>query len=226
MTALLALARSPRLGATAVVTHGSLVLAALLVAAATVVSSLHALRFASEVTVEDVVFGPDRSPLVTALLATLGRDLTSVVVYVFERAWNALLVASALSPALIWILGATAIQAAARLGGDRRPFLPMFVLVGHATGLTRPLADLAGLAFGSRGAGAGVAQLFGALALVWLAVLMWHGVRVHYGVTGGRAVTILALALVLFYLAPLTLILVAVIAVLVAAIVLEFFPAR
>lgn len=226
MTALVALARSPRDGAVRVVRDGRLASAILLIVAATVISSAHAARYASEVAVEDVVFGRDRSPVIDALLATLGRDLTSVVVYVVERAWEALLVATALSPLLIWILGATAIHAAARLAGISRPFMPMLVLVGHATGLTRPAADIAALALGSRGAGAAVAQLVGSAALVWLALLLWHGVRAHYEVAGGRALTILVVALVLFYLVPLTLVLVAVIAVLVAAIVLEYFPAR
>jgi hypothetical protein len=222
----LALARSPRDGALRVVHDGRLPMALLLVAFATVISTAHAIRYSSEVAVEDVVFGRERSPVIDALLATLGRDLTSVVVYLIQRAWDALLVASALSPALIWILGATAIHAAARLGGGSRPFLPMLVLVGYATGLTRPAADLAGLLFGSRGPLGTVAQVAATAALVWLGVLLWHGIRAHYGVAGGQAVTILVLAIVLFYLAPITLVLVAVTAVLVAAVVLEYFPVR
>ena len=205
---------------------GRLSAASVLVAVATAISTLHALRTASEVRVEDLVFGPERSPLIDALLGTIGRDLTSVVVYLFQSAWDALLVATALSPVLIWVLGATAIHAAARLYGIRRPMGPMFVFVGHATGLTRPAADVAGLIFGSRGAGASVAQLIGTAALVWLGVLLFSGIAVHYGLTSGRSLTVLVLALVLFYLIPLTLILLAVIAVLVAAVVLEYFPAR
>jgi hypothetical protein len=226
MTLLLALARSPREGALRVVRDGRLAASAALVGAATVISTAHAIRFGSEVQVEDVVFGPGRSPLIDALLATLGRDLTSVVVYVLQRAWDALLVATALSPVLIWVLGATAIHAAARLGGASRPFVPILVLVGHATGLTRPVADLAGLAFGSRGPGAALAQAVGAATGVWLGLLLWHGIRAHYGVAGGPALTILVVAVALFYLAPLTLVLLALIAVLVAAVVLEYFPAR
>ncbi len=226
MSLLLRLARSPRAGAAAVVQGGGLLPATLLVAAATVIAGAHAARFASEVSVEDIAFGPDRSPLISTLLATLGRDLTSVVVYVIERAWDSLLVATALAPLLIWILGATAIHAAARLGGAPQRFRPILVLVGHATGLTRPAADLAGLAFGSRGAGAALAQAVGTLAVVWLGVLLWQGIRTHYGVSGGKALTILLVALALFYLAPLTAILLAVIAVLAAAVVLEYFPAR
>jgi hypothetical protein len=226
MSLLFALARSPRAGAATVLRDGRVLGATVLVAVATAISTLHAIRFASEVAVEDVVFGPGRSPLITTLLSTIGRDLTSVVVYVIERAWDTLLVVTALSPLLIWVLGATAIHAAARLAGSRRPFQPILVLVGYATGSTRPLADLAGLIFGSRGPGAALAQLIGTVALVWLGVLLWNGIAAHYAVTGGRALTILVVALLLFYLAPLTLILVALLAVLATAIVLEYFPAR
>ena len=226
MTVILALARSPAFGAATAVRDGSLRWATALVGAATAVSLAHAVRYASLVSVEDVVFGPERSPLVTMLLATVGRDLTAVVVYVVERAWVALLVVTAISPVLIWILGATAIHAAARLGGSRERFGPILVLVGLATGLTRPVADLAGLLFGPRGTGGALAQIAGAGALVWLAVLLWHGVRAHYGVDGGRGLAILAVALVLFYLAPLALAVLALVAVLIAAVVLEYFPAR
>ena len=226
MSLLVALARSPREGAAALVREGGLLGAALVIAAATVIAGAHAARFASEVSVDDIAFGPGRSPVITALLATLGRDLTAVVVYVIQRAWDSLLVATALAPLLIWILGATAIHAAARLGGAGQPFRPILVLVGYATGLTRPLADLSGLVLGSRGSGAALTQALGTVALVWLGVLLWQGVRVHYAVSSGKAVTILILALALFYLAPLTLILVAVIAVLAAAVILEYFPAR
>ena len=100
------------------------------------------------------------------------------------------------------------------------------MLVGYATGLTRPLADGAGLLFGTRGPGASIAQLAGTVALVWLGVLLWGGIVAHYGLTSGRSLTVLVVALVLFYLVPLTAIVLAVIAVLVAAVVLEYFPAR
>lgn len=226
MTGILALARSPREGAAIVLRDGRLAGAVLLVAAATVLSVLHTLRFASEVSVQDVMFGPQRSPAVTALLETLGKEMTSVVLYLVESSWNALLVVSALAPVLVWLLGATAIHASGRLAGNARPFLPMLVLFGHATGLTRPVADLAALVFGPRGAGGGIAQLAGTAAIVWLGVLAFHGIRAHYGVPDGRALSILLVAIVFFYLAPLTLILVALVAILVAAVVLEYVPAR
>lgn len=226
MSRILALARSPREGAASVVREGQLAGAVLLVAAATVLSVLQTLRFASEVSVQDVMFGPQRSPAVTALLETLGKEMTSVVLYLVESSWNALLVVSALAPILVWLLGATAIHASARLAGNARPFLPMLVLVGYATALTRPVADLAALVLGPRGPGGGIAQLAGTAAILWLGVLAFYGIRAHYGVPDGRALSILLVAIVFFYLAPLTLILVALIAILVAAVVLEYVPAR
>jgi hypothetical protein len=68
-------------------------------------------------------------------------------------------------------------------------------------------------------------QLIGLLATVWLGVIAWHGVRAHYDLPGGRALTLLVVALVFFYLIPITLILLALVAILVAAVVLEYVPA-
>ncbi len=223
---LLALVRSPREGAAGVLRGGRLSGALALVAVATAISILQVLRFAGEVAVEDVMFGRGRSPLVGVLLALLGRDLTSVVLYLFQRSWPALLAVTALSPLFIWVLGATAVHAAARLAGQARPMRPMLVFVGVATGLTRPVADLAALALGTRGPAGAVVGIAGALALLWLGILVWHGIRAHYAVDPGRASTILVLAVALFYLAPVTLILLAVVAILAAAIVLEYFPQR
>ena len=224
MSALLALARHPREGAALVVRQGRLGVALLLVAAATVVSALSAARFAGEVSVQEVMFGPQRSPAVEALLGALGKELTAIVLHLVESSWNALIVATAFGPVFVWLLGATAVHAAARLAGHRRPFLPMLVLVGHATGLTRPVGDLAALALGSRGTGASLAQLIGALAFVWLGVLAWRGIQAHYGVPEGKALSILVVAIVFFYLAPLVLVAAAAVAIIVAAIVLEYVP--
>jgi hypothetical protein len=98
------------------------------------------------------------------------------------------------------------------------------VLHGYATGLMRPVADGAALLLGPRGIGAAVAQLVGALAIVWLGVIVWRGIQSYYGVGGGRGLTILVVALVLFYLVPLAVIVMAVAAILVSALVLEYFP--
>lgn len=225
MRHLLLLARDPRVGVSAVLAEGRVGVALALVAVATAIAALNALRIAAEVPVEEIMFGEQRSPAVDALLRALGRDLTAVVLYLFERAWTGILIASALGPLFIWLLGATAIHAAARLSGIARPLGPMFVLHGYATGLMRPVADGIALAAGPRGPLAALAGLVGSLALVWLGVIVWQGIRAYYGVTGGKALTILAVALVLFYVVPLALILVAVLAIIVAAFVLEYVPA-
>jgi len=225
MRTIRALARSPREGSALVVREGRIGTAALMVAAATALSALHTLRFASEVAVEEVMFGPRRSPAVGVLIEALGRDMTSVVLHLFQSSWGALLAVGALAPVFVWLLGATAVHAAARLNGIARPFLPMLVLFGYATGLTRPVADLAALVVGPRGPAEALAQLAGAASLVWLGLLVWHGIRAHYDLPGGRALTLLVVALVFFYLAPLTLILLTLIAILVAAVVLEYVPA-
>lgn len=225
MRTALALLTSPRTGTPVVLREGRLPLAVLLVAAATAISAASTLLFAREVEVEEVMFGPGRSPAVDALLGLLGRDMTSVVLYLFQSSWPALLAVGAVAPALVWILGSTAVHAAARLNGIRRPFLPMLVLFGYAVGVTRPAVDLAALAGGPQGPAAPLVQLVGLLATVWLGVVAWHGVRIHYEVPGGRALALLVVALVFFYLVPITLILLALIAILVAAVVLEYVPA-
>lgn len=225
MSSALALLTSPRSAAPRVLGEGRLLVAALLVAAATGLSVLRAVLFASDVAVEEVMFGPGRSPAVGMLLDVLGRDMTSVVLYLFQSSWTALLAVGALAPALVWALGSTAVHAAARLKGIRRPFLPMLVLFGYAVGVTRPAADLAELAAGAQGPAAALAQLVGSAATIWLGVIVWHAARAHYDLPGGRALTLLIVALVLFYLVPITLILLALVAILVAAVVLEYVPA-
>lgn len=196
-----------------------------LVAAATAIAALNAPRVATEVPAEEIMFGDRRSPAVDVLLRALGRELAAIVLHLYERARAGILVASALGPLFIRLLGATAIHAAARPNGVARPLLPMFVLHGHATGLMRPVADGIALAAGPRGPAATLAGLAGSLALLWLGVIVWQGIRAYYGVTGGKAPTILAVALVLFYVAPLALILAAVIAIIVAAFALGCVPA-
>ncbi|MBI2324950.1 MAG: hypothetical protein HYU87_08320 [Chloroflexi bacterium] len=219
------LARAPRAGVPAVLASGRVSTAVVLVAIAEVLAGSNALRFASEVPVEEVMFGETRTGPVAILIATLGRDLAAILLHLLERAWDGVVVASALGPLFIWLLGASAIHAAARLNGVARPIGPMFVLHGYATGLMRPVGDAAALLLGPRGVGAAVAQLIGAAAIVWLGVIVWYGIRSYYGVTGGRALTILVAALVLFYVVPLALIVIAVVAIVIAAFVLEYVPA-
>lgn len=225
MSQLLLLARDPRSGVREVLAAGRVRTAIFLVMVATALATLNALRIASEVPVEQVMFGERRSPIVDALLGTLGRDLTAVVLHLFHEAWAAILAASALGPVFIWLLGASAIHASARLNGVARPIMPMFVLHGYATGLMRPVADGIALVLGPRGPLAALAGLVGVLAILWLGIIVWHGIRTYYAVSGGKALTILVVAIVLFYVVPLALILAAVVAIVVAAFVLEYVPA-
>lgn len=226
MRQLLLLARDPRAGVPAILAAGRVRTAIVLVAMAEILAGLNALRFASEVPVQEVMFGQTHSGPVAILLGALGRDLTAILLHLLESAWDGIVAAGALGPLFIWLLGATAIHASARMNGVARPLLPMFVLHGYATGLMRPVADGAALLLGPRGAGAAVAQLVGALAIVWLGVIVWRGIQAYYGVGGGRGFTILVMAVVLFYVVPLALIVAAVAAIVVAAFVLEYVPAR
>lgn len=224
MSLVLDLIRSPRAGAARVLETARLSIAAAAVALATIVAAANVARFSADVRVQDVMFGPERSPLVGTLLSLLGRDLTSVVLHLVEEAWAAVLVVTALGPLWIWLLGASAIHAAARLAAGGRPFGPMLVLFGLATGLSQLASGGVALLLGGRGPGAAVAQVVGLAALVWLGVVALRGIERHYGVARGRAMTILAIAVVLFYVVPLASIVVAVVAILLAAVTLDYFP--
>lgn len=223
MSGFLVLVRSPRAGVDAVLARGRLSVALAGVLVATALAAASSARFAGEVRVQDVVFGPGRSPLVGALIGALGVDLTAAVVYTLERSFGLLVLASAFTPLFIWVLGATAVHAAARLRGSRARFGPYLTLFGYATALSRIPAEGAALLLGGGALGAEAVQLVGLAALAWLAFVAWHGVVLHYGVGGERAATILALALLLFYLVPLALIVLAVAAVVVAAVWLGIF---
>lgn len=224
MSLLWALARGPRSGTALVLRSGSFVGAALLVTLATLVAEIAAARFASEVRVEDLFFAGTRSPFVSLLLQIAGVERTTVIIYLLQRAFDAVVVAIAVTPLFIWLLGSSAVQAASRLQGLRRPYLPLLVLFGYASALTRIPTDLATIVWGTgRGAGAQVAQLVGAGALAWLGVLVFRGIQAHYAVAGGRAVVIFVVSIVFFYLVPLVLIVAAAVAIVVAALLLEYF---
>jgi len=125
----------------------------------------------------------------------------------------------------VWILGSTAVHAAARIDGARRPLRPMLVLFGYATAITRIPADGAAALLGSgRSPGAPVAQLIGSACLFWLAIIAWRAIEIHYALPARRAAIVFLIAVALFYLAPLALIIAAAIAILVAAIVLDYVP--
>lgn len=185
---------------------------------ATAIAAVAALRFAAAVPFEDVVYGERRSPAIAALLESLGRERTAVVVYLLERSWTALVAATGLTPLFVWILGSTAVHAAARIAGSRAPFRPLFILFGYAVAFARIPADLASLAVPA------IAGAAGALSLAFLGLVAWTGLQQHHGLTPERAMTTLVIALALFYVVPLALIVAAVIAIVVAAIVLEYVP--
>ena len=225
MNELIALARSPRRGAAAVLANGRLSVAVALVLAATAVAAINAARFVGDVPVSSILYGNTRSPAIASLIDVLGRERAAIIGYLIEQVWTALVVVTALSPLFVWLLGATAVHAAARIDGARRPLRPMLVFVGYATALTRIPADGAAAILGSgQSPGAPLAQLIGTACLVWLAVLVWRAIQIHYALLPGRAAIVFLIALVLFYLVPLALIVAAGIAILVAAIVLDYVP--
>ena len=221
----MALARSPRRGAAAVLTGGRLSIAVALVLVATAVAAVNAARFATDVPVAGILYGDTRSPAIISLIDALGRDRAAVIGYLIEQVWTALIVVTALGPLFVWFLGSTAVHAAARIDGVQRPLRPMLIFFGYATALTRIPADGAAALLGSgQSAGAPVAQLIGTACLLWLAVIVWRAIEIHYALPPGRAAIVFLIAVVLFYLVPLALIVSAGIAILIAAIVLDYVP--
>lgn len=219
------LVRSPRIGTAAVLVSGRLRTAAILVGAATAIAAANALRAAAEVPIAAVLYGDQRSPVVTALIEAVGRERTAVVLYLVERSWEAVLGLTALAPALYWLLGSAAVHAAAGLRARRRPFRPMLVLLGYAVALTRIPADLTAALLGNgRNGGSAIAELVGLLSLVLLGIISWRGIQAHYGQAGGPALGTLVLAVLLFYLVPLAIIVLAMVAIVLAAIALGYVP--
>jgi hypothetical protein len=217
--------RSPRRGAAQVLAGGRLPVAALLIVLATAVAALNAARFAADVPVAGILYGDTRSPAIASLIDLLGRDRAAVLGYLIEQVWTALVVVTAFSPLLVWILGSTAVHAAARIDGARRPLRPMFVLFGYATALTRIPADGAAALLGSgQSPGAPFAQLIGTACLAWLALIIWRAIEVHYALPPGRAGIVFLIAVVLFYVMPIVLIVLAAIAILAAAVILDYVP--
>jgi hypothetical protein len=217
--------RSPRRGAAQVLAGGRLPVAALLIVLATAVAALNAARFAADVPVTGILYGDTRSPAIASLIDLLGRDRAAVLGYLIEQVWTALVVVTAFSPLLVWILGSTAVHAAARIDGARRPLRPMFVLFGYATALTRIPADGAAALLGSgQSPGAPFAQLIGTACLAWLALIIWRAIEFHYALPPGRAGIVFLIAVVLFYVMPIVLIVLAAIAILAAAVILDYVP--
>jgi hypothetical protein len=225
VTELLALIRSPRRGVALILASGRLPVAVGLVIVATAVAAAHAARFAVDVPVASVLYGDDRSPAIGTLIDAVGRDRAAIIGYLIEQAWTAVIVVTAFSPLLVWFLGTTAVHAAARLDGVRRPIRPMFVLLGYATALTRIPSDGAAAILGSgKTVGAQIGQLIGIASLIWLAYITWRAIEAHYVLPPRRAFIVLVFAIVVFYVVPLVLIVASVVVLVVAAIVLEYVP--
>ncbi|HEV8230378.1 MAG TPA: YIP1 family protein [Candidatus Limnocylindria bacterium] len=221
---IVALARSPSAGAPVVLARGSLLRASLFVLAATAWASLVAVRVATETNIDEIFLPETRHPAIAAMIGTLGPERTAVVIYLIQRSFDAVLIATAITPLFVWLLASSAVHASARLAGVRRAYLPVLVLFGYAAALTLVPSSAAALALGTGPTlGAKAAQIASVACLLWLVVIAYRGVRAHYGVDRDRAIRILVVAIVLFYLVPLVLIVGAATAIVVAALILGYF---
>ena len=222
--ALATLVRSPRAGVDAVLARGSAPLAFVLMTIASVASAMAASRVAEATNVNDLFFAGTRQPWVQTMIDQLGPERTAVVLYLVQRSFDAVIVATAISPLFVWLLGSSAIHASARLAGIRRPYGPFLVFFAYATALTLVPASIATLVLGAgKGAGASIAGAIGWACLLWLGVIAFRAIKTHYAVSGDKAVRILVIAIVLFYIVPLALIVLAAVAIVIAAIVLNYF---
>jgi hypothetical protein len=193
------------------------------IALAMVFSTLGAYRISQSVRVEDIVFGPTRSAIVDTLLVAIGVERTAVLVYVLQRSFDALLVAAALTPIFLWLLGSSAIHAAARFRGVRgRAYLPLLVLFAYAELVYQVPTSLAGIAFAGGPLG-GLVDVVSVVMLGWFAVVVHRGIEDHYGVPGDAALGILILGGLAFYLLPLILIGAVLVAIVLAAAILQYF---
>ena len=221
---LVGLARSPRAGVAAVLARPSALLALVLMGTATLTSTLAAARVGSETDVNELFFAGTRTPLVQAMIDALGTQRAAVVLYLVQRSFDAVVIATAFSPLFYWLLGSTAVHASARLAGIRRPFAPLLLLFAYATALTLVPANIATLALGAgKGVGPQLASLVGIACVGWLLLIAHRAIAYHYGVASDRAVRILVVAAIAFYFVPLVLIVAAAVSIIVAAVLLEYF---
>jgi hypothetical protein len=190
---------------------------------AMVFSTASAYRLSQTVHVDDIVFGPTRSAIVDALLLAIGVERTAVLVYVLQRSFDALVIAAALTPIFLWLLGSSAIHAAARLRGVRgRPYRPLLVLFGYAELVYQLPTSLAGIVFAG-GPFTPIADVVSVVMLVWLAFVVHRAIEMHYGVSGDQALAIFLIGGLAFYLLPLILIGILLVAIVVAAAILQYF---
>jgi hypothetical protein len=190
---------------------------------AMIFSTLSAYRLSQTVHVDSIVFGPTRSAIVDALLLAIGVERTAVLVYVLQRSFDALVVAAALTPIFLWLLGSSAIHAAARFRGLRgRPYRPLLVLFGYAELVYQLPTSLAGIAFAG-GPLAAIVDVVSVVMLVWFALVVHRAIELHYGVSGDQAFAIFIIGGLAFYLLPLILIGILLVAIVVAAAILQYF---
>ncbi len=217
------LARRPRTAAADVLAEGNIFVGIFAIAVACAVAALGTTRFAMLATVSDLAYGPQRTPLVSVLLDQLGTARTAVVVYLVEQAWTAVLAVTAVGPLFVWLLGATAVHAAARLASAGRPFARFNIFAAYATAIAVVPAGLSSLLLESdpRSPLASLGRLVSLALLVWLGSLYYRGIQAYYRVSPSRALAVLVVAVTLFYLVPLVLIAVAIVAIVVAAVALD-----
>jgi hypothetical protein len=215
---------APRAAVALVLERGSALLAFVLMAIASLVSAVSAARVAETIDMDALFFAGTRQPWVQAMIDQLGPERTAVVLYLVQRSFDAIIVATAISPLFVWLLGSSAIHAAARLAGIRRPYLPLLIVFAYATALTLVPASIATLVLGSGDTPpARIATAIGWLCLLWLGVIAHRAIQLHYGVSGEKAIRILVIAIVLFYIVPLVFIVLAAVSIIIAAILLEYF---
>jgi len=203
---------------------GTLPQALACIALAMMFSTAGAYRMATSIRVEDIVFGPTRSPAIDMLLGAIGVERTAVLVYMLQRSFDALVVASALTPIFLWLLGSSAMHAAARLRGARgHSFVPLLVLFAYAELVYQAPTSLAGIIFGAQGPGAQIATALSLVMLVWFGIVIYRGIELHYQVAPDRARAIFVMGALVFYLVPLVLIVGALVAIVMAAAVLQYF---
>src|SRR2546428_2334918 len=167
---------------------GSLPQALAAVALAMLFSTAGACRRATGIRVEDIILGSGRTPAVATLLGAIGVERSAVLVYLLQRSFDALVVASAITPIFLWLLGSSAMHAAARLRGARgHPFIPLLVLFAYAELVYQAPTSLAGIIFGAQGAGAQLATALSLVMLVWFGMVIYRGIELHYQVPGDPA---------------------------------------
>jgi len=213
----------PSAAVPAVLAEGRLAIGFAAITIACAVAALDTTRFASVMTVADLVYGPQRTPAITVLLDTLGTARAAVVVYLVEQAWTAVLLVTAIGPILAWLLGASAVHAAARIASAGRPFGRFSVFAAYVTAVALIASGLSTFVFEADPLSpiAFIGRVITFAVVLWLGALYYRGIRAYYAVAPSRAMTILIVAVTLFYLVPALLIGAAVVAIIAAAIVLQ-----